>query len=252
MCICYWISFHKIISISAFVVISSTGGTALHNGGVLGQFEYNWAKGCYVQSSTGQLQLQDFMPVYLYPDEDDMWYVSNKIGDTQAWLFNPRPNKTVPASGWWYTDGESLQEDLTLTVTAGPLPPLPKQFMVTATGATADIWPSYLGVFTRTEMWWLGRPVYFNTKGRLLFHGHNDYGWLLSPDFGSTAIRGSRAYPSPVIEDNWSYSSGGRWKPATVTVTPWPLKISEKSSAANRLEFLVINVILAWFVTRII
>ena len=204
--------------ISATVVISSTGGAAQYVGEVLGQYEYLEDKGYYVQTSTEQSE-EEFHARYLYRDEDDYWYVYDTPGEMRGWLQSRRPSKTLPSTGWKYSNGESLQDDLSLTVTQGPLPPLPRQFTVTATGAEVEKWPSFLGVFNRTQRWWYGRPVYINTEGVLLYHTNNDHGWVIGDTFGKRGLSGSRSHHSPASEDNWRYWTGSEWKPASVTVT---------------------------------
>ena len=124
----------------------------------------------------------------------------------------------MPTSEWQYYDydGESWQDDPSLVVTPGPLP---RRFNVTASGAAAEKWPSYLGVFTRTERWWQGRPVYTNTGGRLLHYGAygTDY-WVIGDTIGYNALAGSRAHHSPSMERRWAYWTGSEHKPASVTV----------------------------------
>ena len=204
------------------MVISSSGGAAQLHGGALGQFEYHEDKGYYVQTSTDQSD-EKFQARYLYRDKDDFWSVSDTPGDENSWLHNPNPSPTPPASGWLYADG-GYHDDPTLFVTPGPLPHLPRQFTVTATGAAEKKWPLHLGVFTRTERWWLGRPMYVNTEGALLYYGGiSDYGWVIGPKLGYSVLRGSKAYHSPASEDSysWSYYTGSEsgWKPTSVTVT---------------------------------
>ena len=198
----------------ATVVISSTGGANQRRGGELGQYEYLEDKGYYVQSSTGQKHISR----YLYHDADDKWWVSSAPGEERGWLRNPIPSKTLPASGWQYLDGTSHKDDPTLTISPGPLP-LVRQFTVTATGAAAAKFPSYLGVFTRTKRWWRGRPVYTNTHGRFLFHGPGGFGWEIGYAVGGSYLSGSRAHHSPVSQENWRYLSESEWKPASVRVT---------------------------------
>ena len=139
-----------------------------------------------------------------------------------GWLKNTRTNNEgLPENGHWqYWDSskKSLQDDRMLTVSRGPLPPLPRLFKVTATGAAADKWPGCLGVFTRTQRWWAGRPVYTNFFG-FLHHGRHDNGWVIGDTLGYTALRGSRARDSPVTEDSWKYWTGTERKPSSVTVT---------------------------------
>ena len=200
------------------IVISSTGGAAQHQGGVLGQFKYNEEKKHYCQTSSEQGH-EIFRARYLYPDKDDSWWVNHTPGKKGGWVRNPRPSKSVPTSGWQYYDGKSWHDDPTLTISPGPLPPLARQFTVTATGAAAKKWPSYLGVFTRTQGWWLGRPVYTNAQGMFLHHGNGDDGWMIGEALGKRVLSGSRAHHSPVSEDSWRYWTGSEWKPASVTVT---------------------------------
>ena len=205
-------------------MISSTGGAARREGGVLGQFEYHEDKGYYMQTSTEQKN-EWYRAVYLYRMDADGWYV----GDTHdiwlvngAWLYNPSTSKTPPTSGWQYANGDtfaSWSDDPTLTVTPGPLSPLPKQFRVTASGAQAEEWAPSLGVFNRTERWWWGRPVYINAEGLLLHHGSRDLGWMIGQSINDYFLRGSRSHHSPASEDTWTYWAGSELKPASVTVT---------------------------------
>merc|ERR1712227_59065 len=216
----------------------------------MGQFDYDDEKKYYIQRSTEQSH-EDFKAVYLYPTQDDYWYVGSTPGKKRGWLRNPNPSKTLPTSGWQYADGTGTwPADPTLTVTPGPLPPLARKFTVTATGAAAKKWPESLGVFTRTDRWWRGRPVYTNTEGRLLHQGNVDNlgddddddgdddndddddddddesddddswgNWVIGKKLNTRALKGSPAYHSPASQVNWRYYTGSKWKPASVTVT---------------------------------
>jgi len=205
--------------LTVYVVISSSGGAATKVGGVLGQFEFNPAKRMYVQTSTEQ-SYEKFQTVYLYQDEEDKWSVNVTQSKKDSWLMrSTSASKIPPSSGWQYWDGESWNDDLSLTVTTGPLPPLPRQFTVTATAAISSIQPSSLGVFTKTQRWWLGRPVYVNKEGRLLHHGHRDSGWMIGDKLNFYVLKGSRARHSPANEDAWRYWTGSKTRPASVTIT---------------------------------
>ena len=230
-------------------MISSTGEAAEHVGEALGQFEYHENKGYYIQSSTEQRN-KDFVAVYLYPDEDDWWFVGTTPFLSAGLLLNPRPSKIPPTSGWKWGDGESFHDDPTLTVTSGPLPPLSRQFTVTATGVVPENLQEYLGVFTRTQRWSLGRPVYVNTAGNLLHHGPGFHGWVIGPTFGMGFLSGSQARQSPASEDNWRYYSKGEFRPAHITVTRGS-KITKNLAAANRPDLFIMKVLIAWFVVRI-
>ena len=164
---------------SEFLVITSEGGATKIVGEVLGQYKYEADSKYYVQTSTEQSH-EDFVAIYMYPDSDNCWWVGSTPGKKKGVLRNTRTNNEgLPENGHWqYWDSskKSLQDDRMLTVSRGPLPPLPRLFKVTATGAAADKWPGCLGVFTRTQRWWAGRPVYTNTQGRLLHRGSRDNG----------------------------------------------------------------------------
>ena len=127
------------------------------------------------------------------------------------------------ALGQFVTSGRVIASSgmMTTSPSPGPLPPLPRQFTVTATGVAAErtSYLGYLGVFTRSKMWWRGRPVYTNNQGMLLHHGAGDLGWGIGPYLGKRALRGSQAHHSPESEKNWRYWTESEWKPASVMVT---------------------------------
>ena len=102
-------------------------------GELLGQYEYDEDKGCYVQSSTDQSNVE-YIARYLYRDDEDEWVVGHAPGGKSFWLWNPNPSKKFPADeDWLYAYDYSWQNDPSLTVTPGPLLPLPSQFTVTRT-----------------------------------------------------------------------------------------------------------------------
>ena len=157
--------------------------------------------------------------MYLYLDKYDKWWVNNIPGASRGQLYNPTPSKTLLTCGWRYFDGQTFHDDPTLTITSGPLPPLGSQYTVTATGAAVEKYPSLLGVFTRTERWWNGRPVFVNTHGVLLHHGDGDDGWVIGYKLGYSALRGSWAHHSPTRERSWRFYNRCEWRPAFITVT---------------------------------
>ena len=139
-----------------------------------------------------------------------------------------------------YFDGETWHSDPSMTVTPGPLPPMPSQFIVTASGAFLELTNGlkHLGVFNKTERWWAGRPVYVNTNGVFLYHGIES--WMIADELGYYMLRGSQSYLSPVYERSWTYkettSYGGYRvseveKQASVTVREGKVLDLMKSSA---------------------
>ena len=176
---------------------------------LLGQYEYDEEKECYVQSSTEQ-RSKKYTAKYLYKDEEDDWVVGPTPGGKTFWMWNINSTKLttgdwlVAFNGTWYFDPS-------ITVTPGALPPLPSQFIVTASssGEFAKISDSleYLGVFNKTERWWEGRPVYMNymsSKGRFLYHGIQS--WSIGHKLGYYTLRGSKSYKSPADVKNWTYT----------------------------------------------
>ena len=216
----------------AYVRISSTEGVARAWGELLGQYEYVEDKECFVQSSTEQSAGKwkwngKYKARYLYRDEVGDWVVGHTPGGNILWLWNTNfTSEKLPTGGWMYSDGETSQYDPSLTVTPGPLPPLPNQFIVTASGEFVGLTNSlkHLGVFDKTERWWSGRSVYVNTQGVFLYH---DESWMIADEFGYYVLRGSQFHQSPADERTWTYleetsyagyTSSKVEKPASVSV----------------------------------
>ena len=140
-------------------------------------------------------------------------YVGPKPGESAGWL----RNLTASSKGWQWVDGKGgWHDDPSLTILSGPLTPLSRKYIVKATGAAAETHPSSLGVFTKTEKWWRGRPVFINTQGQLLYHAAC---WGIGDTFGYAALRGSQSHHSPDTERSWTYWTGSEYKSAFVTVT---------------------------------
>ena len=144
--------------------------------------------------------------------------------DPQKWSLFLKTVKTFPP-----------KSDPSLTVTPGPLPSLPSQLTVTASGAAAEKFPSYLGVYNKTERWWEGMPVYINTQGGLLYHNFN---WMIGPELGSYVMQGSWSHQSPVCEKSWTYvtDNGIDEKPAAVQIVSDAGKLVGESLANSYLD----------------
>ena len=218
----------------AMVVISSTEAAALIWPELLGQYEYDEDKEYYVQSSTEQSNDQ-YTARYLYKDEDDDWMVGPTPGGKTLWMGNINSTNLTTGDGDWVVSfNDTWYFDHSITVTPGPLPPLPSQFIVTASssGEFAKISDSLedLGVFNKTERWWAGRPVYMNTQGHFLYHSFQS--WMIGHKLGYFTLMGSKSYKSPADVKSWtyvvtetttyldgySYTSSNGEKPASVTV----------------------------------
>ena len=76
-------------------VLSSSGGAALHQRGMLGQYEYDMDMGHYVQTNT-ERESEYYRAVYMYPDSDHRWWVGPCPG-AKAWV-NILPNASAKFS----------------------------------------------------------------------------------------------------------------------------------------------------------
>jgi len=197
----------------------SMGEVAKQLSDVLGQYEYHGDKGYYVQTSTEQSN-EEFEARYLYRDEDDKWWVSDTPGERSGWLRNTGSSQTPPINThtWQYFDPtkKTWQENQDVFVTDDFSPMLSEFSVLLSVVAYPEKWKvlgKYLGSFIKTQRWWLGRPVYANEEGRLLYHGGDEYGWVIGDRIGTRVVlRGSdlRAYST----FGWEYYTGSEWKRA--------------------------------------
>ena len=198
------------------IVLSSSGGAAKHNGGSLGQYCHDPDKGCYVQTNTEKGH-EDYRPLYLYRVMGDGWWIGPTPGVKAGYLKNPTQSKSPPLDGWMYSDGTGTwPADTTLVISPGPLT-LCDCLTVSASGPAAEMWPECLGEFSRTEMWWNGKPVFTNSQGRLLHQSHAQ-GWIVGPRLGKAGLNGSMAHNCPSREENWTYWDGTKDQPASVKI----------------------------------
>ena len=235
-------------------------------GEVLGQYDYDEEKECYVQKSTEQgitvgspdigvrrylcskyYQNIKWWIVFHTPNEETETNiellnflgfcpdhgVSWDFGKTQCTFLYIKSRELK--TGWEYYDGETWHPDPSLTVIPGTLPPVPSQYTVTASHAS-ETWSAYSGVYKKTEQWWAGRPVYVKTEGaeqlfpnQVLFL-YQESRWNIGPKLGWYALRESQP-------GNWTYVSYGPYEfPLSVKMVPgggeWLLSsLSQKSQS---------------------
>ena len=196
------------------IVLSSAGGTARHQGGCLGQYCYDPDKGCYVQTNTEKGH-ELYHPRYLYP-VDDGWWVGPTLGVRAGSLRNRTQNQSLPLEGWRYYDGKTFISDTTLVISPGPLT-LCDTITVSASGPAAESRPDCLGEFSRTEMWWNGKPVFRNIQGWLMYQSSTQ-GWIVKPIFGYFGLSGSMAHHCPAREDKWTYFNRSKFQHLSASV----------------------------------
>ena len=207
------------------VVLSSSGGTAVHQRGMLGQYDYDVNMGHYVQTNT-ERDSEHHWAVYMYPDSDHTWWVGPCPGAKAGWLHNPTPSVTLPEflaeNDWqcWVDSDKRWAVDPFLTIFPGSLSDLSAGYRVTASGEAARRWPAAFGLFTRTQRWWNGRPVFENNKGWFLHHGQS-VGWMIGSKMGKHELMGSRwSHHCPASENHWKYFDfdASKFRPASVSV----------------------------------
>ena len=199
-----------------FITITSSGGTAKFQGGVLGQYCYDPDTGFYLQTSTEKGHENYNQPRYIYP-VDDVWCVGDAPGVKAGALKNPTKSQSLPLVGWMYSDDKTFHADTTLVISPGPLSSLCDRITVSASGPAAEVQSPKLGEFSRTEMWWNGRPVFRNSQGQLLKQSGKE--WDVGPNLGRAGLRGSMTHHCPGSEKKWEYAVGReQWKPASVTI----------------------------------
>ena len=141
-------------------MISSIGPATGENGvgSILGEYEYDRERNFYKQVNT----VSDTDVVadrYLYKySGSGSWLVSDILDGGNGWLFNNNKDTTsVPASGCQFYDGEKWIGDPTLNVREGGLSNICEQYIVSASGFAAEKYPSLLGQFSITDVWYNGR-----------------------------------------------------------------------------------------------
>ena len=118
-----------------------------------------------------------------------------------------------------YADNGRFHADTTLVISPGPLT-LCDSLTVSASGPAAEKHPVKLGEFSRTEMWWNGKPVFRNSQGQLL-HQTPDKGWDVGVKLSKAGLQSSMAHHCPAFEEKkWEYWdwSQSQWKPASVKI----------------------------------
>ena len=198
-----------------YIWISSSGEAAKWNSGVAG-FLGQYRKGnsdrlYYIQSNSryGSKVKPTAEPVYLLPDRNCRWYLSQRPFENGYDKYRDRnPSRGLPtASGGWKIYHERKKtwvNDPTFKVNPDPYPLQARYgFTVTLSGEADRLYSPASGWFRKTDLWWMGRPVFQNNKGRKLFHGN--LGWVIGTQEGRWEIRGLGSHISPEQQTDWEY-----------------------------------------------
>ena len=181
----------------------------------MGQYCYEEKYDCYVQKNTEKTE-EMYVPRYLF-SLNDVWAASDTPFDKSGWLYNPSSSKSLPSTGWWFHDGRMWRQDQTLEITNSPMTSLCDNIEVTISGDAKSKLSLCEGEFTRTEMWWHGRPVFRNENNQLL-NQSPEQGWCVGGKLGFAFIIGSMSHDCPASEKSWKYWDTSQYKPADVKI----------------------------------
>ena len=109
--------------------------------------------------------------------EGSEWVVHGLRNETpMIYLKNASNHSKPPNNGWMYNNNGTFVLDPVLLLSTEPVPPQECQVItITSTsGASAE----YLGIFTRTDKYLDGRPVFVNKNGKFLkiISGYSNWG----------------------------------------------------------------------------
>ena len=115
-------------------------------------------------------------------------------------------------------DKDEWQADASLTITVGHLDICSIVKITETVQAYGNHWivQDTLGVYTRTEKWYNGRPVYI--KDNQYLHVGNDGNWSVGDQIGSYYIKSTGAPLSPVDAKKWYYQYRNEDNPADISV----------------------------------
>ena len=140
---------------------------------------------------------------------------------------------TPPNMGWMYNKNGTFVIDTSFTLSIAPnLPQKCKVITITSTSGAEARYPEYLGIFTRTDKYVLGRPVFVNRNGKFLKMYHGDGNWCIGDSFlnpnGKVCSPSSSICPSskcassnnrPDVDmQSWFYVSGAGIKKEDTTI----------------------------------
>ena len=97
-------------------------------------------------------------------------------------LYNQANTSKLPLSGWFCSLvlGDEWKADRSLSISVAESPPACTAIAISAGPEVTRAVPDYLGDFTPTGQYSMGRPVFTNNKGKYLSMRNTDHGWCVS------------------------------------------------------------------------
>ena len=155
-------------------------------------------------------------------------------------MYNTSESRTLPLTGWmvWdrppkkfskrrikervagmFRDGEKACHDTSVKIQFGPLTSdqLCQEIEIHFHGAVAKKWLTYGGLFTTTDKYFCGKPVFINNYHQKL-HSTDDGDWGIGPVLGYVLIKSSSAGLCPAKIKTWSSCSEEVFSPIDSTI----------------------------------
>ena len=106
--------------------------------------------------------------------ENGHWLIGDKHQNVGGFKSALSGLESVPREGWLYNDGTKWREDdLTITVSVGDRLQYPDIITITSSGLTFFLRPDVLGVYRKTNLTHMGRPLWRNTVRDDIFFFYN-------------------------------------------------------------------------------
>merc|ERR1712126_34679 len=120
-------------------------------------------------------------------------------------------NETSPKGGW--------HSDPSVKIQFGSLSPDQQcgDVRIQLRGDAADRLPECGGLFTKTNKYFCGKPVFVNTQSQYLHCAGAS--WSVGPKIGMGGIYSTYAGLCPAQIKTWTYWTGSEDKPADVTIS---------------------------------
>ena len=181
----------------------------------LGVYDYNSKTGVYQQRSIHFSK----KPRYLSQSKkSNKWFVGSIPRSGRGWLYNPATSSSVPTKGWQYNkEGEGFVSAASINAVEGVMEPC-RELSITLSGAAANKHSACCrSLFTLSDSWLNGRPIYTNRDGFKLHFG-NEGGWLVGSKYYVYKIKSIDGPIYPNNAEYWQYWDGEVDQPATVEI----------------------------------
>ena len=201
-------------------------------------YSFDQEHDCYKQVATEENHYPSLRKSrFVYQASDEAWYISDKPGKPEGWMYNTSESRTLPLTGWMVWDRppkkiskrkikKSFAVMLRDSKKGSNVPSVKIQFgPLTSDQECRNIeihfssrkWLTYGGLFTKTNNFFCGKPVFINDYGQKL-HSTDDGDWGIGPVLGYVLIKSSSAGLCPAKIKTWSSCSEEVFSPIDSTI----------------------------------